>query len=122
MTRWLRPGDWLVLSLLAAASAYLAVTLWSGGHARTVLIKRHGELFREASLLHDRIVAVPGPLGVTEVEIAGGRTRIRSDPSPRQYCVKQGWLTRAGQVAICLPNATSIELAGGERPYDSLQF
>lgn len=122
MTSGLRPGDWLMLALLSALTAGLAATLWGGGHARTVLIKRHGQLFVETSLLHDRVVAVPGPLGVTEVEIAAGRARIRRDPSPRQYCVKQGWLTRAGQVAICLPNATSIELSGGERPYDSLQF
>lgn len=122
MTSGLRPGDWLTLVLLAAATALLAVSLWGDGHARTVLVKRHGRLFVEASLLHDRVVAVPGPLGVTEVEIAAGRARIRRDPSPRQYCVRQGWLERAGQVAICLPNATSIELSGGERAYDSLQF
>ena len=63
-----------------------------------------------------------GPLGITVVEIAAQRARIRSDPSPRQLCVRQGWLTVAGDAAICLPNQVSIELLGNERRYDALTY
>lgn len=117
----LRPGDWLTLAAATAATVLLTWQLWGGSQARTVLIRAGGKPFRELSLLHRQRVAVPGPLGVTVVEVDGGRARIASDPSPRQYCVRQGWLSQAGQVAICLPNATSIELVGEAR-YDSLNF
>ena len=57
------------------------------------------------------------------VLIAGGRVRIARDPSPRQYCVKAGWLDSVGQTAICLPNHTSVELVGSKpNPYDSLSY
>jgi len=118
----LRPGDWLVLASLVALTAWLTLSLWQGGAARDVVIRASGQPYRTVSLLHDQIIAVPGPLGITEVEIAHGRARIRRDPSPRQYCVKQGWLEHAGQIALCLPNATSIELTAPDAPYDSLSF
>ena len=42
-----------------------------------------------------------GPLGISIITIEKRKARISSDPSPRQYCVRQGWLQRAGEIAIC---------------------
>lgn len=112
----LRPGDWLVLAGLAAVIA----ALW--GHGSTgdrVVIKQEGKVFLDTTPRLDREVSVSGPLGVTVVEIKGGRVRIKSDPGPRQICVKQGWLG-PGQVAICLPNRVSVER--GASVYDSLNY
>jgi hypothetical protein len=36
--------------------------------------------------------------------------------------VRQGWLTQAGEVAICLPNQVSLELIGSTKRYDSLSY
>ncbi|CUA85032.1 MULTISPECIES: NusG domain II-containing protein [Gulbenkiania] len=117
----LRPGDGLIILLATGLTLWLSIALWQGGSARTVRILSGGRLFLETSLLHDRTVTVPGPLGSTRVEIRAGRVRVASDPGPRQYCVRQGWLTRAGDTALCLPNAVRVEL-GGSAAYDSLSF
>ena len=61
-------------------------------------------------------------LGVTIIEIQPGRARVASDPGPRQYCVRQGWLTQAGAVAICAPNQVSLSLTGRAADYDSLNY
>ncbi|HNI72069.1 MAG TPA: NusG domain II-containing protein, partial [Accumulibacter sp.] len=45
-----------------------------------------------------------------------------ADPGPRQYCVRQGWLSRAGEIAICAANQISIEIRGAKQPYDSLAY
>jgi heptaprenyl diphosphate synthase len=37
---------------------------------------------------------VSGPLGTTLIAVEPGRARVVSDPGPRQYCVRQGWLMR----------------------------
>lgn len=122
MRAWMRPGDWLSLLASLLACGWLAGHFWTQDGAQTVKIRSNGKLFLEASLRHDQLIAVPGPLGVTEVEVRAGQARIRRDPSPRQYCVRQGWLSQAGQVAICLPNLISIELSGRRQDYDSLSF
>jgi len=36
--------------------------------------------------------------------------------------VRQGWLEQAGEVAVCLPNEVSVELAGSRKKYDSLNY
>jgi len=114
----LRPGDWLVLSLGLLLLAALAAIRPDGVGDR-VLIKREGRTFLETDLRLDRLLAVPGPLGVTQVEIRGGRVRVKADPGPRQLCVRQGWLG-PGEAALCLPNRVSVER--GQPGYDSLNY
>jgi hypothetical protein len=122
--RWLaylRPGDWLVI----AAGAVVALTLpllWQGGFAERAIIRQDGRIFAEIDLGSRREVAVPGPLGATLVAIEPGRARVVADPGPRQYCVRQGWLARPGEIAICAPNHVSVQIAGRTRAYDSLSY
>ena len=77
-----------------------------------------------ASLPLDRpgSAEVRGPLGLTRIEVQPGRARVVADPGPRQYCVKQGWLTRSGAAAICAPNEVSLLLEGRRSHYDSLSY
>lgn len=118
----LKPGDWLTLLLGGAGVALLTLTLWNGELADHVVIRSGGKIFREAPLSRDQRIVVPGPLGESIVVIEKGRARIVSDPSPRQYCVRQGWLEQAGEIAVCLPNEVSVELAGSRKKYDSLNY
>ena len=119
---YFRAGDWLVVLLGGFFTAWLIANLWQGGVAQKVIIRAGGQLFAETSLDQTKSVVVPGPLGASVVEINSGRVRVASDPSPRQLCVKQGWLARAGDAALCLPNQISVELVGSSRRYDSLNY
>ncbi len=120
--RHLKPGDYLTLLGGAAFTAWLSFAVWSGGIADTVLIRSGGKVFKEVPLSRDQQIEVPGPLGTSIVTIEKRRARISSDPSPRQYCVRQGWIQQAGEIAVCLPNEVSVELTGGEKKYDSLNY
>ena len=119
---YFRVGDGLVILLGALFTAWLVATLWQGGTAQKVIIRAGGQLFAETSLDKTQHIVVPGPLGTSVVEIASGRVRVSADPSPRQLCVKQGWLARAGDAALCLPNQISVELVGATRRFDSLNY
>ncbi|MDR2195906.1 MAG: NusG domain II-containing protein [Gallionellaceae bacterium] len=118
----IKPGDWFTLFAGMAGVAFLAATLWQGGAADKAVIRSGGKIFREASLATNQTIDVPGPLGVTHIAITDRRVRVASDPSPRQYCVRQGWIAQAGEIAICLPNQVSVELRGRQRNYDSLNY
>lgn len=116
------PGDWLVLAASGAIVALLFATLWHNELAGKVRIRAGESVFATLSLAQKRTLEVPGPLGISRIEIDNGRARVASDPGRHQYCVKQGWLTRAGEIAMCLPNQVSVELLGGEKAYDSLNY
>lgn len=119
----IRPGDIVLLLAALTMLPLMAQWCWSQQQAARVRIYQDGKLFAELDLLAQRRIEIPGPLGMTIVEVRGGQARIASDPSPRQYCVRAGWLDQAGQSAICLPNRTSIELVGQGGPvFDSLNY
>lgn len=117
--RW---GDGLVIIIGMIAVNVLFKTLWFGEAANKVQVRAGDQIFSTLSLNQQRTLEVPGPLGNTIVTIDSGRVRVVSDPSPRQYCVKQGWLEHVGQVAMCLPNQVSVELLGSKKLYDSLNY
>jgi len=117
--RW---GDGLVIIISIVALIILFNTLWLDEAASKVQIRAGSQIFSTLSLNQQRTLEVPGPLGITVVAIENGKVRVVSDPSPRQYCVKQGWLEQAGQVAMCLPNQVSVELLGSKKLYDSLNY
>lgn len=119
---YFRAGDWFVVLLGGLFTAWLAANFWHGGAAQKVVIRAGGQLFTETRLDQAQRILVPGPLGTSLVEIAHGRARVAADPSPRQLCVKQGWLSRAGDAALCLPNQISVELVGATRRFDSLNY
>ena len=118
----LRRGDWGVLALGLLVVIALALHYWMAPAGQRLIIKRGGDVFLTASLQQAFSVNVPGPLGITQVEVLNQRARVRSDPSPRQLCVREGWISHAGEAAICLPNQVSVEIVGRTRRYDSLNY
>ncbi|MCX7193726.1 MAG: NusG domain II-containing protein [Proteobacteria bacterium] len=118
----IKPGDWLTLVLCSIGVVWLMLTLWTGELADKAVIRSGGKLFREVSLSRNQTIEVPGPLGISVIAIQDRKARIASDPSPRQYCVRQGWLQQAGEIALCLPNQVSVELVGNHKRYDSLNY
>ncbi len=122
MLRHIKPGDYLTLLAGVLFTVWISLAVWSGGAADTALIRSGGKVFKEVPLSRDQQIEVPGPLGTSIITIKNRKARISSDPSPRQYCVRQGWLQQAGEIAICLPNEVSVELTGGAKRYDSLNY
>jgi len=101
---------------------WLATVVWHNAAADKAIIRSGGKIFRELPLTKDLELEVPGSLGISRISIHNQQARISSDPSPRQYCVRQGWLKLAGESAICLPNQISLELSGSGKKYDSLSY
>ena len=115
-------GDWLTAIFSMVLIVFLFQTLWSHQHATKVQIRLGNKIYATYNLNLQREVHVHGPIGDAVIRISQGKARFAKSPCHNQYCVHQGWLTHAGQVAICLPNQISLELIGEEKPYDSLNY
>lgn len=113
-----RPGDWLILLAGLALVGGLWLRQASSLEGR-VIVRLDGNVVAESGLRLNRRLEVRGPLGISEIEIRDGRVRVASDPSPRQLCVRQGWIP-AGAAAVCLPNRVSVENAAAG--YDTLSY
>lgn len=64
------------------------------------------------SLQRASILRVDGFNGEVEIEIARGQIRIIKAICPHQVCVRQGWISRVGEVLVCVPNGVSIWIEG----------
>ena len=122
LRKLLRPGDVLVLLVGITGWVTLTASLWQSGPAAQAQVRRDGVLVAAYALNEDRTVTVAGPIGTTVIRIESGRARVVSDPGPRQYCVRQGWLTRPGEMALCAPNHISLTLTGGQPAYESMAY
>jgi hypothetical protein len=123
--RWLalfRAGDWLVVAFGIVGCVVSFPLAWQAGAAEKALVKRAGETYAELDLSRNRRIDVPGPLGITTIAVEKRRARVVSDPGKHQYCVRQGWLERAGEIAICAPNQVSVQIVGNKETYDSLSY
>lgn len=122
LKKLLRPGDVLVLLAGVIGWLVLSVSLWQSGPAAQAQVRRDGVLVAAYPLNEARTIRVDGALGPTVIRIESGKARVVSDPGPRQYCVKQGWLVRPGEMALCAPNHVSLTLTGGQPAYESMAY
>lgn len=120
--RLIRPGDWLVIGFAVVVVALTVPVALRGGNAERAVVRRSGQVVAELPLSAARTLEVRGPLGITRIEVQPGRARVAADPGPRQYCVRQGWLTRVNAIAICAPNQVSLNLVGRSAAYDTLNY
>ncbi len=120
--RFMKPGDWGMFLLFAAGTAALAPVAFSGGVAEKAVVRRDGVVVAELPLTQKRRIEVAGALGTSVIEVQPGRARVAADPGPRQYCVRQGWLTRPNAIAICAPSHLSLSIAGRSADHDSLAY
>ena len=125
ISRWLvlmRPGDWAVVGVSALVVAISFPLVWQGGAAEKAVVKLDGQVVAELDLARKRTLEVAGAIGTTVILVEPGRARVAADPGPRQYCVRQGWLKRPGEIAICAPNHVSLQIAGRRSGFDSIAY
>ena len=115
-------GDWLVIITCLIIIIFLFQTLWIREPASQLKIRLADKIIGTYDLNQTRELHIHGPIGEAIISIQQGKVRFKHSPCTNQYCVHQGWLSRTGQVAICLPNQISLQLVGAKTPYDSLNY
>jgi hypothetical protein len=84
-------GDVVVIGLLAAGivAASLPRAARSTPRAEVVI---SGEKALSLDLSREGVHDLLGPIGVTRIEVRGGKVRVLSSPCPRQVCRHGGWI------------------------------
>ena len=95
---------------------------WFGPGGDTVEIRVENRTPIRVPLNKDTRITVSGRLGPTTIEIHNGRARFVSAPCPGKYCVLSGWHSHGGDVAACLPNQVSLDIASLRRAYDAINY
>ena len=117
----LKWGDFVIIGVVLALAAVIAAVLALGvsGDRLYAEVWQDNELVERVELTDstDRTIDLDGH----NVIVLSGRTAtMRSADCHDQVCVRTGTLTRAGQVAVCLPNRVVLRITGGTSEIDAI--
>lgn len=118
----LKPGDYAIFLLGCFLVSSLFLFKPHNASGQTVVVRAKGQIVAELPLSTPRTLNISGTMGNSVIEIVMGKARVIGDPGPRQICVKQGWISRAGDALLCLANQVTLEIPGPSAGMDTLNY
>lgn len=115
-------GDYLIIVVSMLAIFFMFQQFWSVTPASKLKVRQGDNVIGTYDLNQTRELIIHGEISDALISINQGKVRFKLSPCNNQYCVHQGWLSHAGQVAICIPNQISLQLIGAKNSYDSLNY
>ncbi len=115
-------GDWFIILLFCTLIIISIKFLWNLPKGEYLEIYKNNEILATYSLNQKITKEIKGIKGVTKIMIDSGRVRFSAAPCPKKYCVHQGWINKANQMIICIPNQISISIVGTKRVYDTINY
>ena len=114
----LRVADVVAVCLVLVAAVGTMVFL-TGSRSSTrgglAVIEVNGRVVNRIVLGEDAkktTYKVKGRNGVSVIEVQGGKVHMLESACRDQICVGMGWVDRAGQAVVCLPNRVVIRITG----------
>ena len=124
----LKKGDLVLLTILLVIvlAAFVGIEIFKGGDNRDrVAVVKQGDIIVKRINLNN-------VKGAESFEISGeyketilvekGRIRFAFANCPDKLCVKKGWLSRKGDVAVCIPNRVIINIEGFNGKVDGVTY
>jgi hypothetical protein len=114
----LKPGDYGVITI-AVVLVLISACIVYGGQKNALTITIKGSDGKWTFPVNaQETVRIPGPLGVTLVEIRQGEAHILSSPCANQSCIAAGSIHVRGQWIACLPNKVMVSVEGATAGLD----
>ena len=105
-------GDKILIVFVVLINALLFAKMGAGTAGDWVVIEVNEQEVSRHRLTENRVVAVKGRLGITEVEIEQGKARIRHSPCTNKICIKAGDIQYADRLIACIPNRIIVRVIG----------
>ena len=117
----LKWGDAVIIAVVLVLAAALTAVLAAGtqGDRLYAEVWQDNQLVERVALNDgtDRTIDLDGH---NVIVLSGKSARMASADCHDQVCVRTGTLTRAGQVAVCLPNRVVLKIVGETGEIDAI--
>lgn len=110
----------LLLSFTPAAFTYAKLAEQGTETQIIAYVRINGEVVDQFELAkntpHQEVTYYPNEGQYNIIEVDGQRIRVKEDNSPDQIAVMTGWISKPGDLSVCLPHNLLIEIkaSGGE--------
>ena len=113
-----RADKFLIIFICLLAVGGIIYELKYIQHERAVLQISVDGQSRQFSLLNESVFAVDGVSGELQIEIKEGKARVQQAVCPDHVCEKTGWISRAPQRIICVPNKVVVSVIADNTDVD----
>ncbi|MBR6399606.1 MAG: NusG domain II-containing protein [Firmicutes bacterium] len=103
----------VILGFLAAAGLAFALLGLAGSGGKTADVYVKGKYYDTLPLDKDTVY-IPKDVPSVKIEVRDGKVGFIESDCPDKVCIHTGFLGTAGQTAVCLPNAVSVIVRGGD--------
>lgn len=109
----LKPLDFIFIAAVLLFSLFLIFSLRKGSALKKTyaVVKSSSEEYI-LPLEKDCELTVHGKIGDSVVEVKDSAVRFKHSPCPNKTCVHQGFISKNGEWAACLPNDVFILIEG----------
>ena len=118
----IKGGDWFIIILFCALIIISTKFLWNLPQGEYLEIYKNNKILATYTLNQKITKTINGAIGETKIIIDHEKVRFSSAPCAKKYCIHQGWINKANQIIICIPNEISISILGGKKNYDSINY
>ena len=121
-SKLIKSGDWFVIISFCTLILISAKILWDLPQGQYLEIYKNNKILATYSLNQKFTKKLYGVKGETEIIIDNGKVIGGAKAFPKKYCIHQGWINKANQTIVCIPNQISISIVGAKRKYDSINY
>ncbi len=117
-------GDIIVIAVLLLASLviFLSSLPSRSAPAAQAVVTVNGEIYGRYPLDTDREIVIEQNGHMNTLEISDGAVRVKSADCPDRSCVHQGFITKGGEVIVCLPARLTVTLENAEDQVDTVVY
>ena len=115
----------IFLIVSAVASMIVSGIFMPNQRGERVVITVDGEEYASynfSEIDETKTIEINTDYGMNTVEITKDSVRVTEADCPDKLDVKEGAISKANEMIICLPNRLMIEIEGGERKVDKVTF
>lgn len=120
MTRW--DKYLIVLLIIVSVLGMFVVGKEAGNNNRKyVVVTVDGNIYKKISVfpnMKGQTFDIETKYGYNRIEIKDEKVRVSESNCHNKLCISQGWISKPGEVVICLPHRLSVEIIIDNRNQD----
>lgn len=108
----MKRNDLILIGIVLVSS--LTLLFFPKKNGETAIVTHQGKEILTIDLRQkeEKDYEVTGTNGTVKIHIQDGKIKVNEENSPLHLCSKQGYIEKAGESIVCLPNEVVIEIIG----------
>ena len=115
---FIKSGDILIVVFIISFSL---LVFFIPRHSSSTAIIKTPDRNLKVNLSEDHDIPIHLENGHMLIRVKDGKIRVVESTCPLKLCVKRGWISKVGEMIVCVPNRVSIEVVRGKKTSIDLQ-